>query len=230
MTNFNEWRRNIFIKTYPSLFILERVDVVCVWEVSWRRGQTAAYWPKVLLNIASLLLHSGWAAHPSVTEGPKPPVCRWLSVRHLVPNWLQLQLEVEPTQAVCGTWLYFCLISTSFLWAYASATITEFNHVHKSSWYSDIFDRMQLFHCSSAFLHRCISWLRVRLRVNMLQSSHTYFSKFHMCNFSSRPSQSPSHTHFTNNAQGPQQRNFKKKLLEQQQKYRNKLQGDLLPM
>ena len=30
-----------------------------------------------------------------VSEGPKPPVCRWLSIRHLVSNWLQL------TQAVC---------------------------------------------------------------------------------------------------------------------------------
>ena len=36
-------------------------------------------------------------AQPWVTEGPKPSVCRWLSHRHLVSNWLQLQL----TQAVC---------------------------------------------------------------------------------------------------------------------------------
>ena len=85
-------------------FILERVDVSGVWEVSWRRGQTATYWPKVLLTIAQLLSHSGWAAQPWVTEGPKPSVYRWLSIRHLVPNWLQLQL----TQVVCGTWLYNC--------------------------------------------------------------------------------------------------------------------------
>ena len=31
------------------------------------------------------------------------------------------------------------------LWAYTSATITEFNHVHRSRWYSDIFGRMHLF-------------------------------------------------------------------------------------
>ena len=31
------------------------------------------------------------------------------------------------------------------LWANASATITEFKHVHRSRWYSVIFDRMQLF-------------------------------------------------------------------------------------
>ena len=87
-------------------------------------------------------------------------------IRHLVPNWLQLQLEL--TQAVCGTWLYFCLTPTCFLWAYTSATITEFNRVHRSRWYSDIFDRMHQFRCSSAYLHRCVSWLTARSRVNML--------------------------------------------------------------
>ena len=71
MTNFNE-RTHFFIKIYLSHFILERVDVGCVWEVSWRRGQTATYWPKVLLTIAALLSHSGWAAQLWVTEGPSP--------------------------------------------------------------------------------------------------------------------------------------------------------------
>ena len=46
--------------------------VSCVWELSWRRGQTATYWPKVLLTIAVLLSHPGWAAQPWVTEGPRP--------------------------------------------------------------------------------------------------------------------------------------------------------------
>ena len=31
------------------------------------------------------------------------------------------------------------------MWAYASVTITEFNHVHWSRWYSDIFNQMHLF-------------------------------------------------------------------------------------
>ena len=117
-------RTHFFIKIYLSRFIFERVDIGCVWEVSWRWGQTATYWPKVLLTMAALLSHSGWAAQPSVTEGPKPSVCRWLSIRHLIPNWLQLQLELRTdllTQAVCGTWLYNCLTPTCFLWAYASS-------------------------------------------------------------------------------------------------------------
>ena len=47
-------------------------DVSCVWEVSWRRGQTATYWPQVLLTIAALLSHSSWAAQSWVTGDPSP--------------------------------------------------------------------------------------------------------------------------------------------------------------
>ena len=126
-------RTHFFIKIYLSYLILERFDVGHVWEVSW--GQTATYWPQVLLTIAALLPQLGWAAQPWVTDGPKPSVFRWFSRRHLANcNWL--------TQAVCGTWLCSCLTCSCFLWAYASATITEFSHVQMSRWYSDIFDRM----------------------------------------------------------------------------------------
>ena len=91
-------QKHFFIKLYLSHFILERVDVGCGWEVSWRRGQTATYWPQVLLTIAALLFHSGWAAQPWATEGPKPSVCRWLSIWHLVSNcnWNWLKLSVAP--------------------------------------------------------------------------------------------------------------------------------------
>ena len=65
-------RTHFFIETYLSHFILERFDVGCVWEVSWIRGQTAAYWPQVLLTIAALLSQSAWAAQPWVTESPSP--------------------------------------------------------------------------------------------------------------------------------------------------------------
>ena len=53
--------------------------------------------------------------------GPKPSVCRWLSLRHLVSNWNCNSNSLELTQTVCGTWLYNSLTSTCFLWAYASA-------------------------------------------------------------------------------------------------------------
>ena len=162
-------RTHVFIKIYLSDFILERVDVGCVWEASWRRGQTATFWSQALLTIVALLSHSGWAVQPWVTEGRKPSVWKLILTLAYFPPTDSIQLELEVTQAVCGTWLYNCLAFTSFLWAYASATITEFAHVHRSRWYSDIFDRMQLFRCCSAYLHRCISWLTVRSRVNMLQ-------------------------------------------------------------
>ena len=47
------------------------------------------------------------------------------------------------------------------------------------------------FRCSSAYLHKCISWLTARSRVNIWYSSLSYFSKFHMWTFSSRPSPPP---------------------------------------
>ena len=87
MTSMNE-RTHFLIKIYLSHFILERVNVGCVWEVSWRRGQTATYWPKVLLTIAVLLSRFGWCCSTVGHWGPKA-LCRWLSIRHLVPNWLE---------------------------------------------------------------------------------------------------------------------------------------------
>ena len=65
-------RTHFFIKIYLSHFILERVDVSCVWEVSWRRGLIVTYWPQVPLTITALLSHSGRAAQPWVTDGTSP--------------------------------------------------------------------------------------------------------------------------------------------------------------
>ena len=99
MTNFNERTNTLLYKNIPltldSRKGCKRVDVGYVWEVNWRRAQTATCWPKVPLTIAALLFHLGWAAQLWFTEGPKPSVCRWLSLRHLVPNSLQLQMELE---------------------------------------------------------------------------------------------------------------------------------------
>ena len=40
---------------------------------------------KVLISVIAALLTQPW-----VTEGPKPSVCCWFSIRHLVSNWLEL--------------------------------------------------------------------------------------------------------------------------------------------
>ena len=88
--DFNERTNTLLYKNIPLTLYsrkgCERVDVGCVWEVSWRRGQTATYWPKVLLTIAALLSHSGWATQPWVTEGPSPLSASWFSRWHLVPQ------------------------------------------------------------------------------------------------------------------------------------------------
>ena len=103
-TSMNE-RTHFFIKIYLSQhFILERVDAGCVWEVIWRRGQTATYWPHVLLTIAALLSHSGWAAELWVTEGPSPLSDAGSHYGIFSPTGTGTEL----TQAACGTWLYNC--------------------------------------------------------------------------------------------------------------------------
>ena len=71
-----------------------------------------------------------WAAQPWVTKGRNPlseagshsagilspTAWNWLTRT----DWLQVTNCNWLTQAVCGTWLYNCLTSTCFLWAYAS--------------------------------------------------------------------------------------------------------------
>ena len=118
-TSIND-RTHFFIKKYTSHTLFERVDVSCVWEVSWRRRQTTTYWPQVPLTIAALLSHSGWAAQPGSLRAQALCLELVLTPRASYLQ-LELQLELELTQDVCGTWLYHCLTSTCFLWAYVSA-------------------------------------------------------------------------------------------------------------
>ena len=133
MTNFNERTNTLSYENIPLTLYSQKGDVSCVWEVSWRRGQTATYWPKVLLTIAALLPHLGWGG--STVGHWEPRAVSLQADSHagiLSLNWLQLELP----QAVCDTWLYNCLTPTCF-------------------------------RCSSAYLHRCISWLMAQSRVNI---------------------------------------------------------------
>ena len=160
MTHFIERMNTLLYKNIPPhiLFLKGLMLVVCERGVGdWDRLLHID--PKFFFRILAGLLNRGSLRAAQV-------FCLEL-VLILWASYLQLELQLP--QAVCGTWLYNCLTPTCFLGVYTSATITEFKQVHWSRWYSDIFDRMQPFHCSSAYLHRCISWLMAQSRVNMLQ-------------------------------------------------------------
>ena len=111
-TSMNE-RTHFFIKNILLTLYSRKGDVSCVWEVSWRRGHTATYWPKGILTIAALLPHLGWSCSTVGLRGPQALSLQANSHAGILsPKWLQLQLEL--TQAICGTCLCSCLAPTSF--------------------------------------------------------------------------------------------------------------------
>ena len=57
--------------------------------MSWSQGQTAILTQVLLVTIAALLLQLGWCCSTVGHNGPKPSVCRWLSMRYLVSNCLK---------------------------------------------------------------------------------------------------------------------------------------------
>ena len=115
-------RTHFFIKIHLSHFIRKGWCWLCV------RGELETGTDCYILTQSSSDYSSTsfafWLGCSTVGHwGPKPSVCRWLSIRLLVPQLTPTATgtETELTQAVCGTWLYNCLTSTCFLWAYASA-------------------------------------------------------------------------------------------------------------
>ncbi len=112
---------------YLSHFILERVDVGCVWEMSWRRGQTA-----ILTQSSSdhsSTSFSSWLGCSTVGHWRPKVLCLQLGLTSLA-SCLQL------TRTAPDTWLYYFLTSACF-------------------------------RSSSAYLHRCVSWLTAQSRVNI---------------------------------------------------------------
>ena len=169
MTNFNEWTNTLLYKNISLTALYSRKGwcfLLCV------RGELETGTDGYILTPSSSDHSStsfeSWLGCSTVGHW-EPQASRLFLTLASCPQQTPTATGTQLTQAVCCTWLYNCLTSTCFLWAYASATITEFNHVHGSRWYSDIFDLMHLFCCSSTYLHRCISRLTARSRVNMLQ-------------------------------------------------------------
>ena len=95
--------------------------------------------------------------------GLKASVWSWFSLRNLIFQE-EVQLELQLTQTVRGTWLYNCLTTTSFLWACTSVpnstTSTGQGDIPISSTGCTCFR-------PSTYLHRCISWLTTLLRANI---------------------------------------------------------------
>ena len=86
MTNFNERTNTLLNKNIISHTLFsKRFGLLCVIG-ELETGTDCYIDPQVLLTIAAPLPH---LAQLWVTEGPKPSFCRWLSIRHLVSNWLR---------------------------------------------------------------------------------------------------------------------------------------------
>ena len=115
---------------------------------SWRREQTAIYWPQVPLTIAALLSSFCWATQP--WSGGPQALCLALALTTTSCPQLRLELELrlqlelnsaclelQLTQTVCGTWWYNCLrppVSSG------QSYLHLIQPIHRSRWYSDIFD------------------------------------------------------------------------------------------
>ena len=108
----------------------------------------------------------GWAVQPWVTEGRKPSVCKLILLLASYPptdsnyNWDSkwLQPSVAPGYIIVWRPPAFC-------------GRTHLHWIQPCPQVKVIFRYLQLdapVSLSSAYLHRCISWLTARLRVNML--------------------------------------------------------------
>ena len=144
MTN----EQNFFKKIYLSHLILERVvKGLCV-RGELETEQTGTYWPQVPRSLAALLSHSGLLNRGS--WGPSP---LWELVL-TTASYHQL------TRPVSGIGLCNCLTSTCFLWV---------SHLHPiRPVHSQGYILMSSTRCT-CYLHRCISYLTARPRVNMQQ-------------------------------------------------------------
>ena len=144
-------RTHFFIKIYPLTALYSRKG----WCWLCVRGEletgTDCYilTPQVLLTIAAVLSNSGWATQPWFTEGPGP-----LSGAgpHSADNcdWIWPKPSLAPGYIiVCGR--------------------THLHRIKPRPQIKVIFRYLRP-DAPISLLHRCISWLTARSRVNMLQN------------------------------------------------------------
>ena len=94
MTSMNE-QTHFFIKNIPlTLDSWKGWCFLCV-RGELETGTDCHILTQSSLTIAALHSHLGWGCSTVGYWGPKPSVWSWLARGHLVPNWLQLQLNYD---------------------------------------------------------------------------------------------------------------------------------------
>ena len=152
-------RTHFFIKIYLSHFIRKCWCWLCV------RGELETETDCYILTQSSSRDHSStssssWLGCSTVGRwGPKPTAWSWFSLRrHPITNcnWNWLELTATRTDS-SRLWHLVILLFDDQLLPVGVRICTEFNHVHRSRWYSNILDR----HPPAIFLKIWI-WAQVK--------------------------------------------------------------------
>ena len=139
------------LEKYTSHTLFERVAKGLCVRGELETEQTATYWLQIPLSLAALHSRSSGL----LNRGSWGPIALcWVLV-------LSTSSYLELTEQVCGTGLYNCSTSTCFLWA---------SHLHPiQPVHSQDYTLISSTGCT-CYLHRCISYLTARPRVNMLHT------------------------------------------------------------
>ena len=143
--NNNDERTHFFRKIYLSHFIRKGCEMVMCerWVGDWTDCNilTSSSLAALFFSFCWLLNWGSWGSGPL-----------WELVL-TTASYLQL------TEPVCGTGLYNCLTPTCFLWA---SHLYPIQPIHSQG-----YALISSTRCT-CYLHRCISYLTARPRVNML--------------------------------------------------------------
>ena len=91
--DFNKRTNTLLYKNISLILYSRKGDVCCVWEMSWRQGQTAILTQVLLATIAALLPLLDWGYS---TEGHRGPKALYLPLALTSASCLQL------TRTVCA--------------------------------------------------------------------------------------------------------------------------------
>ena len=184
-------RTHFFIKIWFLTLCSWNGDVGCVWEMGWRRGQTAILTPSCSSTIAALISHLGWVAQPWVTEGLAAPslqadshavhpLSNWFELPrapghvHLLPLFFRLFTQVHLLIDGSVKGQYITLFSTALLFDFKNFDLIG---VSSSLW---------IFHCC-LFGICCLCYI-LTLRLSFC-CSLPWFLHWHLLYFDLRPEQ-----------------------------------------